>query len=494
VHTNIPSRLNAANDFLVMTRYGDVQTIVRGVLAEDPENWFALSLLARALSGLDQHEEAVEAARSCLSAAPDSSEAHWQSGLVFLRAKKYLAAREATERALVLNPSHAYSHVLYATILSAFRSNDKALEELETAVRLDPQSADAWATRAIILAESALSEEAEAAAKEALRLAPDSSRSQLAAGVSALAALNPKKALARLRDGLRLDPQNAWALDPLVSAAKLRVPVYGSLFATARWRSLVFVCFLLISTAPTYVSFPTAFVLVVVAAIRKNFFRATFVSAVLPTIVLIIWSLYWIDNPGYTIFVLFLDLIVTSVLFASIDLCATVIVSFDPIVRHALRKREREIALWFLANVAAFWMGVIAAYVWQNIGVLWIAYACGIAAGLTAIYSQHYRRKSRVSTGIARNGLRVTAAAQAISVAAGICLLLTPQAPRALQDMHVSFPTLPSYFFVPALGLAFALSAVALSMYLMTGWLELLAAKKLEKLQTIRARPAARVR
>jgi hypothetical protein len=60
--------------------------------------------------------------------------------------------------------------------------------------------------------------------------------------------------------------------------------------------------------------------------------------------------------------------------------------------------------------------------------------------------------------------------------------------------MHVSFPTLPSYFFVPALGLAFALSAVVLSMYLMTGWLELLAAKKLEKLQTIRARPAARVR
>ncbi len=492
MHTKIRSRLQAANNFLLMSRFEDVRNITSDVLAEEPDNWFALSLLARALSGLDRHDEAVEVARRCLSAGPDVGDAHWQSALVFLRAKRYVASREAAERALALNPSHAYSHVLYAKILSAFKLTDKALDELETAVRLDPQQAEAWATRAIILAESARSAEAEAAAKEALRLAPDSSRSQFAAGVSALAALNPKQALARLRDGLRLDPQNSWILDPLVSAAKLRLPVYGSLFATEKWRFLCFFCLLLVLTAPPYASFPAAFVLIVAAVVRKDFFRPTFVTAVVPTIVLVIFSLYWTDNPGYTTGVFVVTVIVTSILFAAIDLCATFIVSFDPVVRHALRKREREIAIWFLVNVAAFWVCAIATIWWQSIGLVWIAYTFAIAACLVAIYSQHYRRKSQYATAIARRGFRMTAAAQALSVAAGICLAVTPQPAGAFRHMQIAFPILPAYFFIPALTIAFGASGVVLSSYLMAGFI--LRVKNIENLQKLRARRAARVR
>jgi tetratricopeptide (TPR) repeat protein len=170
--------LERAGTLCDLCRYTEAQTVLSEVIAGEPRNVQAWSLMARAQLGQEQPLAALHAARAAISIAP----------------------------------THDWPVRLASAALGGLGRHEEAAEAAATAVRLAP---DDWRTQAQ-LAEALTPirqrlDEAGTAAKRALELAPREARPHIAAGLVAEADGRRRDAAKAFVRALALDPQSGAA-------------------------------------------------------------------------------------------------------------------------------------------------------------------------------------------------------------------------------------------------------------------------------------------
>jgi adenylate cyclase len=156
-----------------------------------------------------RYAEAVVALKEAISRSPNFSYAHLNLASSYLwqwiaqqspAAQTLEPAVAAGQRALTLNDSLPWSHIVLGRIYLYQQQYDQALEEMERGVTLAPTEARSYAGLAEVLSRMGRSEQALAAAGQALHLKPFIADAHLdSVGVAYATAGRPEEALAPLK-------------------------------------------------------------------------------------------------------------------------------------------------------------------------------------------------------------------------------------------------------------------------------------------------------
>jgi tetratricopeptide (TPR) repeat protein len=170
--------LERASTLCQLCRYTEAQTVLSEMIAVEPRNADAWSLMARAQLGQEQPLAALHAARAAIS----------------------------------ITPTDDWAVRLASAALGELGRHDEAVEAAEEAVRLAPRDwrAQAQLAEALTPTKPRLGE-ATAAAGRALELAPEEARSHIAVGLVAEADGRPRDAAKAFVRALALDPRNGAA-------------------------------------------------------------------------------------------------------------------------------------------------------------------------------------------------------------------------------------------------------------------------------------------
>jgi tetratricopeptide (TPR) repeat protein len=167
-------RLRQANSAVRERRFDEAIPILKGVLADDPQNAFATLVLGSAYMGMGRSREAIGQFRRYVELVPTSSYAHQWIAICHVRLGEREAALREAEAALALDPRFTDARVLKAGVLAARGEHDAAIRVLREAIATDPAKPIVRLDLAKILAEAGRTEEARAEFETLLRLEPDS--------------------------------------------------------------------------------------------------------------------------------------------------------------------------------------------------------------------------------------------------------------------------------------------------------------------------------
>jgi Flp pilus assembly protein TadD len=207
-------------------RTAEAETALRRALADDPEDPFLLTELARVLLVAGRPREAVPQADRAVVAAPEWSHAHAMRALALigppLRSSDAVAA---ARRAAELDPESPFARRTLSRALLAARHLVGAREAAEQAVRLDPENADSHCVKGAVLLEQGRHVEAEAAYRDALRRDPHDAEAlnNLGVAVQAQGAHRGPDSRALFEQAARAHPTDEIARGNLAADARLWV-------------------------------------------------------------------------------------------------------------------------------------------------------------------------------------------------------------------------------------------------------------------------------
>lgn len=118
-------------------RFAQAETLLRPLLATDPENAEAHLLLGESLAMQNKRSAAIDELTTAVRLQPDSAESYNTLGTVLSRFLETGPAQEAFTRALELDPRMAEAHVSLALLLAQSGDLNGAAEHLETAIQLE---------------------------------------------------------------------------------------------------------------------------------------------------------------------------------------------------------------------------------------------------------------------------------------------------------------------------------------------------------------------
>ncbi|MEO3874395.1 tetratricopeptide repeat protein [Nonomuraea sp. B12E4] len=215
-----------AGTLLRMERLADAERELRGLLAVQPEHVTAHAMLALALVWQGRPVKAVSESQEAIRLAPDHPYPHYVAGVVYHRIGHTDLAIGAIEASLALNPADARTWKLLANVRLQRDRYHEAADAARRGLALDPENSDLVSLLAKIHISLGEGEPARAAAAHAVRLDPESATAHLTLGQAELAFGAPRRAAESFRETLRLDPGFDPARELLVTALKLRNPLY----------------------------------------------------------------------------------------------------------------------------------------------------------------------------------------------------------------------------------------------------------------------------
>lgn len=153
-------------------RYEDAAGELGNLVATEPGNVPALTLLARIRLAAGEPAEAIVAADAAVAAAPEDFAALIIRGLVLSELERLGEAAETAEQILRLGPDNPYAQTSAAAILAEVRNGQRALDAAWRGVELAPENATGHLVLGVVSARMQLFDLAERAYREALRLDP----------------------------------------------------------------------------------------------------------------------------------------------------------------------------------------------------------------------------------------------------------------------------------------------------------------------------------
>lgn len=212
-----------------------VEKELRQLLSQNPENAFALALLAISLAELERRDEAETAAREAIGSAPDLPFAHYALARVLMDRHRPDDAATAIAEAIRLEPGDADFHATNAAIQFQKEQWPAALQAAETGLQMDPEHVNCNNLRAMALVKLGRKSEAGATLDTTLSREPENSITHANKGWTLLEQGRRKEALAHFRESLRLEPGNEWAREGLVEALKAGNPIYAIVLKYFLW-------------------------------------------------------------------------------------------------------------------------------------------------------------------------------------------------------------------------------------------------------------------
>lgn len=220
------SNLGSALFFIQHHRYKEAESALQQVIAADPQNAFARSLLALSLLAQKENQAAVREAEIAVRLKPDSDHGHYVHALTLLEAEQPDAAMVAIREAIRLNPEDAKHYEVLSRIYLTRRQWQKALEAVDEGLRINPEDVTLTNLRARALIQMGRRLEANQSIESALARDPENAHTHATQGWALLHQGDPEKAMVHFREALRINPNMRFAQDGIVEALKARNPIY----------------------------------------------------------------------------------------------------------------------------------------------------------------------------------------------------------------------------------------------------------------------------
>lgn len=217
------------------SRYELAEKELRQVLAEDPGEAIAHSVLALCLCERKDYKGATEEAELAIHNAPAMPYAHYVLCRIMYARNRFAEARAAIMEAIRLNPEDADYFAQLAQIHLNERRWPDALEAAEKGLQHDSEHVGCANTRAVALVKLGRRAEAGAAIGAALARQPEDATTHANQGWTLLEQNQPEKAMEHFREALRLEPNNEWARQGIVEALKARYFIYSLMLRYFLW-------------------------------------------------------------------------------------------------------------------------------------------------------------------------------------------------------------------------------------------------------------------
>lgn len=218
--------LNRGLILLQQDRFEQAIEELQQALLNDPNDAYAMSLLAICWSSLSQYAKAEEAAANAISLAPDSAYSFYAASVVSMERRDFGKARKEIVQAIQIDPYNAdyFSHLAVIEIQN--KDWQRATEIAEKGLELDPEHVECSNFRALALTKLGRRDEAGASINSTLQFAPDDAFSHANMGWELLHKGKAKEALPHFKEALRLQPEMEYARTGIVEAMKGQFFIY----------------------------------------------------------------------------------------------------------------------------------------------------------------------------------------------------------------------------------------------------------------------------
>lgn len=227
--------LERADLLLNQGRYQDAETALKQALNQDPDNDFALSILARCYLNSKRYKEGIETIQRAIALDPENSFYFYLLGFGFYRKDQSRQAKQNLEKAIQLNPYAAEYYGLLAYILIDEKKFAPALEKADEGLAVDAENTTCLNARSVALNKLGRTDAAIETMQDALTQDPDSEVTHATVGWNLLEKGKHKDATNHFLEALRIDPDYAAARSGLKEALKSKIPPYRWLLQYSFW-------------------------------------------------------------------------------------------------------------------------------------------------------------------------------------------------------------------------------------------------------------------
>lgn len=224
-----------AQQLIQLGRFADAAKVLRGVLAQDPDDPFAHTLLAICAAELEQWPVAIEHADRAVHLAPDAPASWHAKGHVHLEMRQWPEAEAAARETIRLEPGAVDGHALLAAAMASQRRWPETLAAAEEGLQLDPTHDDCTNLRGFALTQLGDAEGAAAALRGQLGRTPSDARTHANRGHTLMHQRQYREAQEHFREALRLDPQSEWAREGLVESLRASHWFYRPILRFLLW-------------------------------------------------------------------------------------------------------------------------------------------------------------------------------------------------------------------------------------------------------------------
>ncbi len=227
--------LDQARLLLDQGRAKDAEVKIKQFLQQEPDNDYALSLLARCLFHRKLFAEGITVIQNAIRCNPQESFYYYLLGFGHYQQDHNGPAIDQLNRAIGLNPWHAEYFGLLSFVLLAEKQFHAALDKANEGLALEADNITCLNARAMALNKLKKTEEAIATMQDALAHDPDSEFTHTTIGWNLLERGRHKEAATHFREALRINPTMQNAQNGLKEALKSKIPPYKWLLQYSFW-------------------------------------------------------------------------------------------------------------------------------------------------------------------------------------------------------------------------------------------------------------------
>ncbi len=227
--------LDQARLLLEQGRPKDAEARIKQFLHEEPENDYALSLLARCLFDRKQFPEGIAVIRNAIALAPEESFYYYLLAFGYYQSDKPALAMDNLNKAIRLNPYHAEYYGLLSFLLLGEKDFKTALDKANEGLAVEAENITCLNARAMALNKLKKTDEAMATMQNALAQDPDSEFTHNTIGWNLLERGRHQEAAIHFREALRINPMMQNAKTGLKEALKSKILPYKWLLQYSFW-------------------------------------------------------------------------------------------------------------------------------------------------------------------------------------------------------------------------------------------------------------------
>ena len=229
--------LERANLLLEQGRNKDAENQVKQALQQDPNNDYALSILARCYMNDGQHDKGIEIINKAIAIDPNESFYFYLLGFGYFQKDLFLPAKDNLAKAIQLNPYNAEYFGLLSFILLDEKEYEEALQNANEGLELDPENITCLNARARALNKLKRTDEAVETIGDSLSKDPDNKFTHTTVGWNYLERGSHKKAAHHFREALRTDANFESARIGLKESLKSNFTPYKLILQFSLWMS-----------------------------------------------------------------------------------------------------------------------------------------------------------------------------------------------------------------------------------------------------------------
>lgn len=233
--TDVAPLLERANLLLAQGRPKDAERQLADALRIEPENDYALGLLARCKYDQKQYKEGIDIIQRAIHLEPHEGYYFYLLAFGYYQLDANASALRYLQRAVELSPWNAEFFGLWGLVLLDEKHFEQALQKANEGLAVDAENITCLNVRSTALNKLKRVDDAIETMQDALEKDPENAYTHTTVGWNLLEKGRHRDAATHFREALRLHPNLDGAREGLKQALKSRIPPYKWLLQYSFW-------------------------------------------------------------------------------------------------------------------------------------------------------------------------------------------------------------------------------------------------------------------